>query len=105
MVGDRVVRIALVAIAAMTWSALGCDAAAPIPTRPPEPVVDCLAAPPETCQQALGDARANAPAGTTPLRVRVTCSQPRCTLESGIAQVDVFYSDGSVDSYGSAWDA
>ena len=82
-----------------------CDAVAPIPSRPPEPVVDCLATPPETCQQALSDARANAPAGETTLRVRVTCSQPRCTLDSGVAQVDVFYSDGSVQSYGSAWEA
>ena len=105
MVGGRVVRIALVAVAAMSWSVLACDAATPVPTRPPAPVVDCLAAPPETCQQALGDAHANAPAGEWPLRVRVTCSQPRCTLETGIAQVDVFYSDGSVQSYGSAWDA
>src|SRR6187399_1141857 len=105
MVGGRVVRIALVAVAAMSWSVLACDAATPVPTRPPAPVVDCLAAPPETCQQALGDAHANAPVGEWPLRVRVTCSQPRCTLETGIAQVDVFYSDGSVQSYGSAWDA
>jgi hypothetical protein len=48
---------------------------------------------------------ANAPAGERLVRARVTCSQPRCSLESGVAQVDAFYSDGSVQSYASAWDA
>ncbi len=96
------IRIVLVALAAVV--VLGCAAVGgPAPTLQPAPIVDCLATDAQTCASALSDARANAPAGTAPFRVRVTCSQPICLPGAGVAQVDVWYTDGSVDSYEMAW--
>ena len=94
----------LVASIVVAAAALGCglpgfDGA----TAPPEPVVDCLATPQETCRTALADARANTPAGERLIRVRVTCAIPACTLMAGSAQVDAMYSDGTVDSYATDW--
>lgn len=97
------IRVALAALVAVL--ALGCETVGPAaPSLPPAPIVDCLATDAQTCASALADARANAPAGTVPLRVRVTCSQPVCRPASGVAQVDVWYTDGSVDSYAMTWD-
>jgi hypothetical protein len=102
MAGRRSRLLATLALVAAGMS--GCSL--PGLTResaPPEPVVDCLATPQETCRTALTDARANAPSGERLVRVRVTCSIPACTLLAGTAQVDAMYSDGSVVSYETDW--
>jgi len=102
MVGRRSgLLLALALVAA--WTS-GCGLPGMSRTSlPPEPVVDCLSTPQETCRTALGDATANAPAGERLVRVRVTCSIPSCSLLAGTAQVDAMYSDGSVDSYVTEW--
>ena len=102
MIGRCAASATLLAIVA-AWT-LGCDVVgSPEASVPAEPVVDCLAAPPETCRQALADAAANAPAGERPVRVRLTCSLATCTAVNGAAQVDVWYSDGSIESYATEW--
>ena len=95
----------ILAVVASAWIVLACQALAPPPSALPDPVVDCLAAPPAVCRTALGDAQANAPDGEWAVRVRVTCSQPVCTENAGVAQVDVLFSDGSIDSYATEWSA
>ena len=96
-IAGRGMRFVIAAL--VTALALGCEAVAPTASSlPPAPIVDCLATDAQTCASALDDARANAPVGTVPFRVRVTCSQPVCLPASGMAQVDVWYTDGSVDS-------
>ena len=85
------------------WSVAACTPAAPALTVPPQPIVDCLAVPSERCAAALDQARADAPANSAPIRVRVTCSQPACTVVGGSAQVDAWFSDGTVSSWGTEW--
>ena len=80
-----------------------CTPAAPALTIPPLPIVDCLAVPSERCAAALDQATAQAPAGSAPLRVRMTCSQPACTVVGGSAQVDAWFSDGTVSSWPTEW--
>ena len=97
-------RPALALLLAIAWWTAGCDLVGlSTPSVPPQPVVDCLATPQETCRTALADARANAPDGERLVRVRVTCSIAACTLLAGTAQVDAMYSDGTVDSYATEW--
>jgi hypothetical protein len=104
-------RVWLVAILG-AW-ALGLSAACggitptPVPVQQPPPAeapnVDCLAVPAERCAQAVADAIAGADDGVVPTRVRVTCSQPACTLIDGTAQVDAMLSDGTVSSWTQVW--
>ena len=95
-------RLALVVAGVMAFGA-ACTPAAPALTVPPQPIVDCLAVPSERCAAALDQAVAEAPAGGAPIRVRMTCSQPACTVGGGRAQVDAWFSDGSVSSWPITW--
>lgn len=105
MVG-RVRRSAIAwAMLVALWSVVACTPAAPALTIPPQPIVDCLAVPAERCAAALAQARVDAPAGSAPIRVRMTCSQPACTAVGGSAQVDAWFSDGSVVSWPTQWAA
>ena len=88
---------------------LGCGAQLPsgLPgpglTVPPQAIVDCLAVPAERCAAAVAQAQAEAPPGSAPIRIRMTCSQPACTLVGGGAQVQAWFSDGSVTSWDTEW--
>jgi hypothetical protein len=83
----------------------GCGAGiVPALTPLPQPIVDCLAVPAERCADALAAAHADAAtAGTIPTRVRMTCSQPACTVAGGRAQVDAWFGDGTVANWGAEW--
>jgi hypothetical protein len=83
--------------------ACGAVTTPPALTIPPQPIVDCLAVPAERCSAALAQAQVDAPRGSAPLRIRMTCSQPACTVVGGAAQVDAWFSDGSVSSWDTAW--
>jgi hypothetical protein len=88
----------LIALSVLVSACLGESATLP----PPAPPVACIGIPPQTCQQIVNDARANADPGTIPLQIRAVCTGS-CTPASGDVQVDVIYSNNRRDSYGMGW--
>ncbi len=83
----------------------GCAEAAPVTLPPAAPPIDCRGVPAETCRQAVDDARVNAKPGEFVVQIRVVCVAPSCTQASGEAQVDVLYTNGRHDNYGTRWDS
>jgi hypothetical protein len=94
-------------IAVLAWSFVvaGCMpfAPTPVPVIPAEPILDCRGVLAVTCQEVVADARLNAEPGEVPVRIRVACSRPPCTLASGEADVMVQYSSGRTSTYQMGW--
>lgn len=99
----RAVRPLLVSLGLLIGA---CSPAGPTPNTnlPAQPVVDCIAVPPDICQGAVRDARLNAPPGSVPVRVQVRCTAPVCRPASGQTEVNIRYSDGTTSTMGSAWE-
>lgn len=74
-----------------------------VPDAQPQGAFSCTGLPAGTCQQMLADARRDAPRGVTVVQMHIRCAVVPCTLESGQADAEIRYSDGSQSSYGMGW--
>lgn len=96
----------LIGVALMAVLTLAC-APEPVPTgvpdAQPQGAFSCVGVPQATCQQMLADARRDAPPGLTVTQMHIRCSIVPCTLQSGQADAEIRYSDGSQSSYGMGW--
>lgn len=94
-------------IAVLAWALVvaGCMpfAATPVPIIPDAPILECRGVLAVTCQEVVADARLNAEPGEVPVRIRVACSRPPCTLAAGEADVVVQYSSGRISTYQMGW--
>lgn len=95
----------ILAVAAVAFVVLACGSSIGSTVIPDQPLVECVGVPPETCRQSLADARRNAAPGTVVVQIRVVCTKLPCTLQNGEAKVDVLYSNGRTESFGTGWAA
>lgn len=95
----------ILAVAVVAFVVLACGSSTESTAIPDQPLVECVGVPPETCRQSLADAQQDATPGTIVVQIRVVCTKLPCTLQNGEAKVDVRYSNGRTNSYGTGWAA
>lgn len=100
----RVSRIVICATLAVILAACSPETVPTVaPDAPLEGAFSCVGVPPVTCQEMLADARRNASSGVVVVQMHVRCAVVPCTLQSGTAEADIRYSDGSQSTYGMGW--